>query len=290
MQTLPDGARLEKGKGGLERLVLAGAEGEGGVYLHGAHVAHFQPKGARPVLWVSRQSQFTMGKPIRGGVPVCFPWFGPKAGEPTAPVHGFARLRPWLLEQVEPDASGGLRAALRLAADDETRRFFPHDFVARLLVSVSRVLRLELEVRNTGATPFRFEEALHSYFAVGDARRLAIGGLEGAGYLDKADAMARKTLLAPLAITGETDRVFGGHSGRIAIDDPVWGRRIGIARTGSKTAVVWNPWTAKAKAMPDFGDDEWSEMVCVESANALDDAVTLEPGASHLLTTTIELG
>ena len=293
MKTLPDGARLEVGKGGLERLALAAAGGEVHVYRHGAHVTHFQPEGARPVLWLSRQSQFSggrPGKPIRGGVPVCFPWFGPKAGEPEAPLHGFARTLPWSLEGVLPGSGGGLRALLRLGPDDVTRRFFPHDFEARLEVSVSRVLRLELAVRNTGATPFTFEEALHSYFAVGDARRIGIAGLEGAGYLDKTDAMARKTLgSAPLAIAGETDRVFSSHSGRITIDDPAWERRIAIDRGGSRTAVVWNPWVAKAKAMPDFGDDEWPEMVCVESANTHDDAVALAPGESHVLTTTIEV-
>jgi len=293
MKTLPDGARLEKGKGDLQRLVLETAEGEAHVYTHGAHVAHFQPKGAKPVLWVSRESAFVAGSPgkaIRGGIPVCFPWFGPKTGQPEAPIHGFARILPWSLGGVEPDPYGGLRAALTLGSDQHTRRFFPHDFAARLVVSVSRVLWLELELRNTGTTPFSFEQALHTYFAVGDARRIGITGLEGAGYLDKTDAMARKTLgSSPLTLTGETDRVFGGHSGRITIDDPAWGRRIGIARTGSKTAVVWDPWIAKAKAMPDFGDDEWPEMVCVESANAQDDAVTLAPGASHVLTTTIEL-
>jgi glucose-6-phosphate 1-epimerase len=293
MKTLPEGARLEKGKGGLERLVLETGESEAHVYMHGAHVAHFQPKGARPVLWVSRESAFvsgSAGKPIRGGIPICFPWFGPKAGQSEAPAHGFARLLPWSLDGVEPDPDGGLRATLALASDESTLRFFPDDFAARLVVSVSRVLRLELGVRNTGTAPFSFEEALHTYFAVGDVRRIGITGLEGAAYLDRTDAMARKTLgVSPLTIAGETDRVFGGHSGRVTIDDPAWGRRIDITRTGSRTAVVWNPWIEKARAMPDFGDDEWPEMACVESANALDDAVTLAPGVSHTLTTVIEL-
>lgn len=293
VKTLPDGTRLEEGKGGLERVVLATKDGEGHVYLHGAHVAHFQPRGAKPVLWLSRESQFVSGspgKPIRGGIPLCFPWFGAKAGQPEAPAHGFARLLPWSLEAVDSEPAGGLRASLTLGSSDATRRFSPDEFAARLVVSVSHTLQLELHVRNTGRTPFRFEEALHTYFAVADARRITLAGLEGASYLDKTDAMARKTLgSSPLTLGGETDRVFGGHSGRITIDDPVWGRRIGISRTGSRTAVVWNPWIAKARAMPDFGDDEWPQMVCVESANALDDAVILAAGGTHVLTTTIEV-
>ncbi len=269
--------------------MLDAEEASAHVYRHGAHVSHFQPRGERPVLWVSEHSQYAPGKPLRGGVPLCFPWFGPKQGDTTAPLHGFARILPWHLVSVEKDPAGELLAELALRSDDATRPHFAHAFELRLAVTVGRRLRMALTVLNAGDQPFVFEEALHTYFAVGDARRLAITGLAGAGYLDKADGGARKTLgPAALTIAGETDRVFGGHEGAIAIVDAAWARTIEIARTGSSTAVVWNPWQAKAKAMPDFGDDEWTAMVCVESANALADAVTLAPGASHTLATTIE--
>jgi glucose-6-phosphate 1-epimerase len=291
--TLPDGAKLETGPGGLERLVLAVADAEAHVYLHGAHVVHFQPAGERPVLWVSASSQYqggTPGKPIRGGVPLCFPWFGPRPGVPDAPLHGVARLLPWSLGQVTPVAPGSLSAELVLASNDYTRRFFPHEFVLRLCVSVGRALRLELQTRNVGPTAFRFEEALHSYFAVGDVRRVEIGGVEGASYVDKTDAASRKTHGArPLTISAETDRVFTGHRGPLMITDPSLERRILVERRGSATAVVWNPWQAKARAMPDFGDGEWPAMLCVEAANALDDAVSLAPGAEHSLETTVSV-
>jgi glucose-6-phosphate 1-epimerase len=288
MVKLPEGARLETGQGGLERLVLSTAEAEVHVYRHGAHVTHFQPVGERPVLFLSRQSQFAAGKPIRGGVPICFPWFGPNGDDAAAPLHGFARLTEWALVSVEKEADGELAATLELCPDEHTNRFFPYVFRARLVVVAGRALRLALAVRNEGEQPFRFTEALHSYLAVGDARQLRITGLERARYVDKADAGAVKTLGdAALRIEGETDRVFGGHAGPIAIEDPAWRRRIRVERTGSATAVVWNPWVAKAKAMPDFGDDEWTGMICVEAANALDDSVTLPPGAPHELATTI---
>lgn len=290
MPKLPEGARLEPGRGGLERLVLATAQAELHVYRHGAHVTHFQPVGERPLLFLSRQSQFSAGKPIRGGVPICFPWFGPKADDAAAPLHGFARLAEWALVSVERGADGALAATLELRSDESTQRLFPHAFTARLVVIAGRELRLALAVRNEGEQPFRFTEALHSYFAVGDARQLRITGFERARYVDKTDGGALKALGdGPLAIAGETDRVFGGHSRPVVIEDPAWHRRIRVERTGSATAVVWNPWVAKAKTMPDFGDDEWTEMVCVESANALDDAVTLPPGVSHELATTIRL-
>jgi D-hexose-6-phosphate mutarotase len=282
---------MEKGSGGLDRVVIEGADAEAHVYLHGAHVTHFQPRGARPVLFVSRKSHFEAGvpgKPIRGGVPVCFPWFGPKAGDAAAPMHGFARLLAWELDDAERDGQGRVRVSFRLGADDFTRKLFPRDFTAMFEVTVDARLRMELIVRNAGREPVTFEEALHSYFAVGDARRITVGGLEGAPYIDKTEAFARKPgEPAPIALTRETDRVYPGARGTATIDDPAWGRRIVVEKAGSATTVVWNPWIAKAKAMADFGDDEWTEMVCVETANAMDDAVTIGPGETHAVSATI---
>jgi D-hexose-6-phosphate mutarotase len=295
---LAEGAFIEPGSGGLDRLVLEAAEGTAHVYLQGAHVTHFQPRGGRPVLFLSRESRFEggvpggggLGKAIRGGVPVCFPWFGPKAGDATAPAHGFARLLAWEIDGVTRDERGCLRASLRLGASDSTRRFFPHDFVVRLMVSVDARLQLELAVHNLGRVPMTFEEALHTYFAVGDARRVSIRGLEGARFLDKTEGFARKPgEPTPIAIARETDRVYPDARGAVTIDDPVWARRVVVSKAGSATTVVWNPWLEKAKGMTDFGDDEWTAMVCVETANAMADAVTVLPGEAHAMGTTIEV-
>ena len=285
----PDGVRVETGPGGLERLVLRAEEGEAHVFLHGGHVSHFLPRGERPVLWMSQESRFEAGKPIRGGVPICFPWFGPKAGAKEAPLHGYARILPWSVADASRDASGALRARLELSAAAAARGGFPHELSLTLAVSVSRSLRLELTARNENGAPARFEAALHSYFAVSDVRQVRVSGLEGRGFVDKTAAMARRPGEArPLAIAAETDRVYPATTATVAIDDPGWGRRIVIAKTGSATTVVWNPWIAKAKAMPDFGDDEWTGMLCVETANAMEDAVSLAPGAAHAMTATIE--
>ena len=290
MEPYPEGVRLEKGPGGLDRLRLSAAEGEAHVFLQGGHVSHFQPKGEKPVLWMSAESRFEAGKPIRGGVPVCFPWFGPKAGAPEAPMHGFARILSWAVAGVTREPDGGLRAALELSAEAAARGGFPHELALSLSVSVGRSLRLSLTARNVDAAPATFEEALHSYFAVSDVRQVRVFGLEGVGYVDKTVAMARKPgETGPIAIAAETDRVYLGTGGTVTIEDPGWRRRIAVGKSGSATTVVWNPWIAKAKAMPDFGDDEWTGMVCVETANAGDDAVTLAPGASHAVTATIEV-
>jgi D-hexose-6-phosphate mutarotase len=284
----PAGVRLENGPGGLERLSLEAAEGSAHVFLHGGHVSHFQPKGERPVLWLSRESRFEPTRPIRGGVPVCFPWFGAKAGDPEAPMHGFARILPWALVGVTRGASGQIEATLELTAEAAARGGFGLGFGARLAIGVGRSLRVALSVRNDGGAPARFEEALHSYFAVSDLAQVRVRGLEGTAYLDKTEGMARKAGAAePIVISAETDRVYLDTAATVTIDDPAWGRRIVIAKTGSATTVVWNPWVAKARAMPDFGDDEWPRMLCVETANVGEQAVTLAPGATHVMTATL---
>ena len=286
----PDGVRLEPGPGGLERLRLEAAEGEAHVFLHGGHVSHFQPKGDRPVMWLSGSSRFDTSHAIRGGVPVCFPWFGPKAGAADAPMHGFARILPWTLVGVTREASGRLEATLELTPEAAARGGFKQELGVTLTVSVGRSLSLTLAVQNGGAAPARFEEALHSYFAVSDVTQVRVHGLEGTAYLDKTEAMARKRGTAgPTSISAETDRVYLDTTATVTIEDPGWKRRVVVAKTGSASTVLWNPWIAKARAMPDFGDDEWPRMLCVETANVGDQAVTLAPGATHVMTATLSV-
>jgi D-hexose-6-phosphate mutarotase len=288
MEPFPDGVSLEPGPGGLDRLRLEASDGEAHVFLHGGHVSHFQPKGERPVLWLSRASRFERTHAIRGGVPVCFPWFGPKTGAPEAPMHGFARILPWTLLGATREPSGELEAKLQLMPEAAARAGFRLELGVTLTLGVGRSLRLTLEVHNAHATPVRFEEALHSYFAVSDVTQVRVHGLERTSYLDKTEAMARKPGAAgPIAISAETDRVYLDTTATVTIEDPGWGRRVVIAKTGSATTVLWNPWVAKARAMPDFGDDEWPRMLCVETANVGEQALTLAPGATHVMTATL---
>ena len=287
MEPFPAGVSLEPGPGGLDRLRLEASEGEAHVFLHGGHVSHFQPKGERPVLWLSGASRFERDRPIRGGVPVCFPWFGPKAGAPEAPMHGFARILAWAVARVTREPDGRLEAALELTPEAAARGGFATELGLTLTVSVGRSLRLALAVHNEAA-PARFEEALHSYFAVSDVRDVRVLGLEGTGYLDKTEGMAhRPGAPGPAAISAETDRVYLDTTATVTIEDPGWGRRVVISKTGSATTVLWNPWSAKARAMPDFGDDEWPRMLCVETANVGEQAKALAPGAMHAMTATL---
>jgi D-hexose-6-phosphate mutarotase len=223
-------------------------------------------------------------------VPICFPWFGPKAGSPDAPLHGFARILPWTIRSVSPEADGALRAVLELPASASARGGFPHELSLSLAVTVGHSLRMELTVGNTDAAARSFEAALHTYFAVSDVRQVRLHGLEGVAFVDKTAAMARKPgESGPIAITAETDRVYLGTASPVTIEDTGWRRRVVVSKSSSATTVEWNPWFAKAKAMPDFGDDEWSGMLCVETASAMEDAVTLAPGATHVMSATLEV-
>jgi D-hexose-6-phosphate mutarotase len=287
---LPPSVRLETGQGGLPRLRVFNPQARAEIYLHGAHVTAWQPEGGAPVLWMSRHSVWANGRPIRGGVPICFPWFGPHATDKTTPGHGFARLADWTLAAARDDDHGATQLVFHLSQPAPPWPLWPHPFEATYRVSVGATLGLALEVQNAGTEPFAFEAALHTYFAVGDVREVSISGLEGVDYLDKVGGTVRRTQGAePIRFTGETDRVYLNTQGPCTIHDPGGRRRITVRKAGSDATVVWNPWVDKARAMPDFGDLEWPEMVCVETGNVVAHAVTLEPGGRHTMTATIDV-
>ncbi len=286
--SLPGSVRAEPGNGGLPRLVVTGASGSAEVYLQGAHVTAWAPQGHDPVLWMSQHSTFAPGSAIRGGVPVCFPWFGPHPSG-TGPLHGFARTTSWTLVEAREQGSDVV-LVLELSESDvpaDQVSAWPHAFRARYTVTVGATLTLALEVTNTGASAVTFQEALHTYLGVADVREATIRGLEDRGYLDRlAGTGPSQAEGAPVAIVGETDRVYE-QPGSILVEDAAGARTLAITATGSANAVVWNPWHAKAAAMGDFGDDEWTQMLCIETCNVLDAAITLDPGQSHLMAATV---
>ena len=286
---MPAGVALYPGRGNLDHLTIDTPACTGEMYLHGAHVCAWGPRGGEPVIWMSAGSAFEAGRPIRGGVPLCFPWFGPHPTNPGRAPHGFARLLRWTLDRVARDGDA-VTVTLSLRNDAEFDDLWPHRCALTYTASFGRELALELAVRNVGATACPVQEALHTYIAVGDIRQLAIEGLAGVTYVDKMRGGERFVQdAAPLRFTGETDRPYLDTDAAVTIVDAAWKRRVVVEKDGSRTTVVWNPWLAKAKAMPDFGDDEWPLMVCVEAANALDNAYVLAPGTEHRLCTRIRV-
>jgi glucose-6-phosphate 1-epimerase len=287
---LPDTIRIEPGQGGLRRLVIGTAEADAEIYLHGAHVTQFQPHGQKPVLFISGKSCFEAGKPIRGGVPICFPWFGPRQDGKHGPAHGFARLLEWDLVGAQETRGGSVELNFRFASNTGTRKEWDSDFEVNYRITVGTALGMELRVRNTSSQPMRFEEALHTYLAVSDVRQVSVEGLAGTSYSDRVGTPHTETEGAELIrITAETDRIYMNTRATCVVHDPGLQRRLVVEKTGSNATVVWNPWIAKAKAMPDFGDDEWPLMLCIETCNVREQAVILAPGQSHVMGATIRV-
>jgi glucose-6-phosphate 1-epimerase len=240
-------------------------------------------------LWASRHSYFTPGKAIRGGIPVCWPWFASHPADPGKPAHGFARTSQWSVLDSELTSEGAIRLRLGLTDATATRALWPHPFQLELRVTVGAALQVELLIRNPGDTTFTCTDALHSYFSVSDNTNVTITGLESTAYLDKVAGNQRREQSGPITISGETDRVYLDTSADCLIIDPGWQRQIRVAKQGSRTTVVWNPWAEKARQMADFGAEEYRQMVCVETANAADEVITVPAGGEHGLQTTISI-
>jgi glucose-6-phosphate 1-epimerase len=272
--------RIDAGRGGLPRVVIHTPVAQAEIYLHGAHVTHYQPHGQQPVLFVSSGAIFEAGNHIRGGVPICFPWFGQREGQPDAPMHGFVRSRSWELIAVEQKGQE-IHARLRFVSDDDTRAQWPHDFEAVYEVAVGATLSMELAITNRSDDAFTFEEALHSYLTVSDVRQVAITGLAGATYIDKEDNFREKTLGdEPIYYTGAFDRVVVNSTATCELHDPGLERTIRVAKQNSNTTVLWNP-GEKGKPFADLPDAERIKFVCIETANARVNAVRLEAGQTH---------
>ncbi len=263
-------AAVVAGKGGLPRVDITSAAAEGSIYLHGAHVSSYRPNGAEPVLFVSGASYYADGQPIRGGVPICFPWFGPNAKDPDTPAHGLARLAAWSLAGIN-EQDGGVGVTL-------THRIEPYELRFECVFGPSLAMRLH--VTNASKQVQRFEAALHTYFRVSDVREVQVTGLEDAAYFSKVERGHKPPSGEPIRFIGETDRVYQDTLAACVLHDPGLRRRIRIEKTGSRSTVVWNPWIDKAARMADFGDDEWPGMCCIETAAVEPNAVDLPAGGS----------
>ncbi len=277
---IPGRVLFTEGNGDLPRLQVNTAHSTAEIYLHGAHITHFQRQDDPPVLFMSQLSRFHEGLPIRGGIPVIFPWFGSREGEAA---HGFARTQAWELREVSQLPHGAVSLRLTLP-DSPSAALFPK-FTAEYTVTVGKTLAAELVVTNNSPDKdFTFETCLHSYFQVGDIAAASVTGLKGVDFLDKTENLARKTERGEhIKITQETDRVYLDTAGPVEIHDSNLQRRIRIEKTGSLSTVVWNPWIAKSEQMPDFGNDEFHHMLCVESGNVAENRVTLPAGKSSAL-------
>ncbi len=281
---LPGSLHFVHGSGDLPVAEIQTAQASARVALQGAHLLAWQPAGAAPVIWLSPSAVFAPGQPVRGGVPVCWPWFGAREG---LPAHGFVRTRLWQVREASMDPAGQVVLRLGLQDDADTRALWDHAFDLELLVSIGTTLSLTLTSRNTGEQPLTITDALHTYFCVEDIHQTTVQGLDGCDYLDKVHGFARGRQTGAVEFTGETDRIYVDTTADCVIEDRVQQRNIRVSKSGSSSTVVWNPW--REKTFADMAAGGYRQMLCVETCNAGPDQITLAPGRSHALSATVSV-
>jgi glucose-6-phosphate 1-epimerase len=286
---IPGVARVCEGNDGLLRVQITGSPSEGEIYLHGAQVTSWKPAGSAEILFISTKSRWQEGQPIRGGIPICFPWFRAKADDPKAPAHGFVRTKSWQLESIVEDDSG-VAVSMSTESDEQTRRWWPAEFRLVYRVVFGPELTMELTCTNTGETDLRFEEALHTYNQVSDVANVRLQGLDAVQFLDSTDSNKAKIHNGDVTISSATDSAFIGTQSDVDLIDPKLSRHIRLKKANSLTTVVWNPWREGAARLGDLGDGEWKQFLCVEASNMLDASVTLAPGEKHKMTAVLSTG
>lgn len=255
------------------------------VALQGGQVLSYATPECGEVLWLSPQAKLGTGKAVRGGIPICWPWFGPHPEGGGRPAHGFVRTQGWRVISVTA-AGAAIRITLACDAAVAGHPHWPHSARLHLEIALGRTLFLSLTTQNIGTTEFALSQALHSYFRVADIAEAEVRGLEMVPFIDQLDPGTLKSEQGPVRISGEVDRIYQSLTTPVTIHDGTE-RRIEISSSGSSSAVLWNPWVAKSARLGDMGEDGYRNMVCFETANAGADVITLAPGASHWLATTI---
>ncbi|WP_407313737.1 D-hexose-6-phosphate mutarotase [Pseudomonas sp. nanlin1] len=268
------------------------------VAQQGAHVLSYQRNGEQPLIWLNDHAVFKQGTPIRAGVPVCWPWFGNLARNPqsvqamrqsseAAPAHGLVRALDWELLGIQQSAEGVTVEFTVPQAGKGELPGWAHKVDVRLSLLLGEGLQISLTSHNLDDHAVSLSQALHSYFSVSDVRSVTAEGLDGLDYIETLEDWQQRHQAGDLQFTGETDRIYLQTPAELGILDPDWNRRIKLTSAGSASTVVWNPWTGRAAQLSDMADDGWQQMLCIETANVLDDAVDLAPGASHTLSITI---
>jgi glucose-6-phosphate 1-epimerase len=275
---IDDQIKFVEGTGGLPFIKVSNDSASAVISVYAGQVLSFQPANeAHNLMFLSQAAFYAPGKGIKGGTPVCWPWFGPDPEGKGRPVHGFVRTRFWEVMGTEAISSEESKVTLGLADSPETRAIWPYPFMLLMEITVGKSLQLELITRNAGRQPFSITQALHTYFKVGHISEVTVLGLENTEYIDKTDNFAHKLQTGTVTIDREVDRIYRNAGHELVIDDAALARRIRIASRGSRTAVVWNPWEKISAEMGDLEDDDYQRFVCVETANADQDVAKVAP-------------
>jgi len=267
----------------LEYLEVSNNKAQAKIALQGAHLFHFQAKDKKPLLWLSDSSFFEKGKAIRGGIPICWPWFGAHKKDKTLASHGFARTSLWEVIDTNEISENETKISLMLKSSKESLSLWPYLFELVLEVSIGEVLKLSLTTKNIDDNPFTMTSALHSYFAIEDINKVSVEGLEQKSYYNKVDDSLNNKQEGKLFITQETDRIYHSVIAPVVLNDNK--QTIMVQSQGSNTIVVWNPWSELAKKMSNLSD--YKTMLCIENANTMSDECFIEPNCSHQLSAII---
>lgn len=277
------------GEGGIPIVEIRNEQATATISLQGAHLLSWKPNNKEDVIWLSDDAKFVEGKSVRGGIPLCWPWFGAHHNDNSFPAHGFARTVYWQVKDVQNISKDETRITFLLETKhlNNISNMWPLDTSVEYTISVSKDLTLDLTTYNQSTESITIGQALHTYFNVADITNTAVYGLEDKSYLDKPDDFKLKKQSGPLHFNSEVDRVYLKTSDDIIIDNNK--RKILITKKGSESTVVWNPWETVANKMGDLGELGYLRMLCVESANAAEDTITIEPNKSHNLHVTYSL-
>lgn len=286
--SIPNQLSFHEGPGGLDVAVINNVHATASLSLAGAHVMSFRPHSGRELLWSSPSAAYELSNAMRGGIPVCWPWFADHPHDPYGmPIHGVIRTLPFQVTDVKELEGGGTQISLSASDTPATQALWAHAFQMEMIITVSRCLRIEWIARNPGSQPYQYTGALHPYFAVSNVHDLNLRGLENTDFLDKYDHNQRKTQSGSVLFPGKIDNVYLNTTSDMWLEDPGFRRTIHLRKLGSRTSVVWNPAEDDA-TFPDVGAGQHPFFVCVESANAADDSITVVPGGEGRLGMEIE--
>ena len=278
--------KFSKDEQGLEFIEIDNSLATAKIALQGAHVMQWQPKSvAEPVLWLSSQARYVQGRSIRGGVPICWPWFGAHPTDSSYCPHGFARVMPWQLIDADTLQNGATRLVLQIIDTPVAKKQLSYPYTLTLTMTIGETLKLDLATTNHGNHPFMIGEAFHTYFNISDIAKVKLTGLEDSMYADKVLNYERSVQHGSIKFKGEVDRVYLNSATDCVIEDTGLNRKIRIGKSGSSSTVVWSPGADKAHQMGDMGTvDEWRNMLCIEIANAMENSVIVNPNQTHILT------
>ena len=288
IKTISSSISIQVNQNNFEFLVINHQNFEAAFALHGAHLVHFQIKGQPPLIYTSSDAIYSSDKAIRGGVPICWPWFGStvETKQKNLPSHGFARTSKWQLNTASENEQG-VDIEFLFTSNSDTKSLWDNDFQVILSAQLTDQIKLTLTTKNTGDRAFNYRGALHSYLYIGDINQFSVNGLANT-YSDSLDHGVIKNTPQPAYKAGPIDAIFAVNKGDIVLEDKANQRNITIHNQGNDSVVVWNPWKEGAKAFVDMPDDGYKKMFCIESAITAKQGVCIAPNQQHCLQTVIK--